>query len=279
MTKKFLMTWLLAMMVILPLSAKQMMSQVDTIKVPTTRLATPMTVTVTVPARYLSSLDDDRYPVVYLLNGYSGNNTDYSTRLNLDSLANAHQVIFICPDGKDSWYWDSPIDPGMQMESFIIKDLVPTVDKRLRTRADRRYRAIAGLSMGGHGALWLGIRHKDLFGSAGSMSGGVDITPSKFHNNWKMKDRLGTYKSNPKRWKNHTVISQVPTLKDGELNIIVECGDADFFREVNDNLHAALQKQGITHSYSITPGNHSWPYWRRTLPVILNFFDSHIPKS
>ncbi len=275
MTKKLLLVLALMVAMVEPSVARHLTRQVDTIQVATRHLSTPMTVTVTVPARYLASLDENRYPVVYLLNGYSGDYTDYSTRLRLDSLANAHQVIFVCPDGRDSWYWDSPVDPGLQMESFIVKDLVPTIDSRLRTRPDRGHRAIAGLSMGGHGAMWLAMRHKDLFGSAGSMSGGLDISDKKFHNNWKMKDRLGPYSKYPRRWKSHTAMSQVPTLKPGELNIIVECGADDFFREVNDNFHAALDKRGIAHSYSITPGNHSWPYWRRTLPVILDFFDAH----
>lgn len=276
MLKKLILTLMVGALLAMPSFAKQMISQVDTMKVATSRLDSAMTVTVAVPARYLSSLDETRYPVVYLLNGYSGGYNDYRSKMRLDSLANAHQVIFICPDGRDSWYWDSPVVPGMQMESFIVKDLLPAVDSNLRTIPSRDSRAIAGLSMGGHGALWLAMRHKDLFGSAGSMSGGVDIARKQFHKNWKMKNWLGEYASNPKRWKTHTVMSQVPTLKPGELNIIIECGDGDFFREVNDDLHAALLKRGIEHSFSITPGNHSWPYWRRTLPVMLDFFDGHL---
>lgn len=98
-------------------------------------------------------------------------------------------MIIVCPDGRNSWYWDSPVDPSMQMESFFTDCLIPTVDSLYRTMPARGGRAITGLSMGGHGALWLAWRHPDLFGAAGSMSGGVDIRP--FPANWNMADRLG----------------------------------------------------------------------------------------
>jgi S-formylglutathione hydrolase FrmB len=92
--------------------------------------------------------------------------------------------------------------------------------------------------MGGHGGLWLGIRHSDIFGSAGSTSGGVNIIP--FPKNWKMADQLGDYESNKEAWRDHTVINLVPQLKPGQLNIIFDCGVDDFFFEVNNELHQAL---------------------------------------
>lgn len=257
--------------------AKVMDKRVDTMLVETSRLATDMVVTVAVPSSYNDSVDK-HYPVVYLLNGFDGDYTDYATRMNLDSLATVTDAILVCPDGRDSWYWDSPVDPKMQMESFIIEDLVPTVDARLRTRDDRRYRAITGLSMGGHGALWLAMRHKDVFGSAGSMSGGVDITKPKWHKSWKMHLRLGSYESNPARWKEHSVINLVPTLNDGELNIMFSCGTGDFFYEVNNSLDRALTARGIKHRYTTAPGNHSWKYWTATLPTQLTFFAEQFRK-
>lgn len=276
MKRFILLSLLLALLV--PANAKKMSSQIDTMVVQTKNLDSPMTLTVAVPARYLSTMDNTRYPVVYLLNGYSGGYQDYRKNMRLDSLANIHNIIIICTDGRDSWYWDSPVDKSMQMESCITKDVVPAVDRELRTRPEAASRAIAGLSMGGHGALWLAIRHSDIFGSAGSMSGGVDITPEKFRNSWKMKKRLGEYNANPKRWKNHSVISLVPSLKPSQLNLIICCGSEDFFFQVNENLHRDLNTRGIQHKYIITPGNHSWPYWRATLPVILDFFDDNLVR-
>ncbi|MCH5346186.1 MAG: prolyl oligopeptidase family serine peptidase [Muribaculaceae bacterium] len=276
--KRVIMLSLMIATIVVCFSKTLMKTTTDTIIVPTTHLGTPMHVTVTVPARYLSTLDNDNYPVVYLLNGYTGDNTDYARHMNLDSLANVNNVIIVCPDGRDSWYWDTPKTSGMEMESFFVKDLIPTIDREFRTLPRPESRAIAGLSMGGHGALWLAMRHKDLFGNAGTMSGGVDITPKEFQSNWQLRQLLGEYDKNKKSWKNHTVQSLVKKLKPGQLNLIVCCGSEDFFFPVNENLHASLDKRGIKHTYIIEPGGHTWPYWNSTLPVILEFFNQHLAR-
>ncbi len=252
--------------------------QVDTIDVPATYIESPMRVTVVLPQQYFNETDTTKYPVVYLLNGYGGNYSSWSVvRPDLDKLASQYGMIFVCPDGRDSWYWDSPIDPKMQMESFITKELVPYIDNNYRTRAEASGRAIMGLSMGGHGGLWLGIRHSDMFGSAGSTSGGVNIIP--FPKKWKMIKRLGAYEENPQRWEEHTVINLVPTLKPGQLNIIIDCGSDDFFAKVNEDLHQALLKQGIPHDYISRPGNHSMKYWNNSILYQLLYFNEQFKKQ
>ena len=139
-------------------------------------IPSPAKITVALPAGY-NPAEAHRWPVTYLLNGHGGDHTTWGKLVNLDSLATANSMIIVCPAGLDSWYWDAPADPSMKMESYIIRELIPWVDSHYTTRTDRSGRAISGLSMGGHGALWLAIRHQDLFGAAGSTSGGVDIRP------------------------------------------------------------------------------------------------------
>lgn len=255
------------------------MSQIDTLHITTSNIAAPAVVTVVVPKAYLQEGDTTRYPTVYLLNGYDGDHTSYVKSTPLDSLADSNNIILVCPDGRDSWYFDSPVDPSMQMESYITCDVISTIDRRLRTRADRNNRAIAGLSMGGHGALWIAMRHPDMFASAGSMSGAVDINMPRFHNRWKIKQWLGSYESVPQVWKTHTVMSLLPQLSPGRLRLIVACGDKDIFIGVNNNLHKSLTSRGIDHVYSVTPGNHSWVYWRQTLPLLLDFFNQTFTYS
>lgn len=92
-------------------------------------------------------------------------------------------------DGKNSWYWDSPTHADSQYETFVSSELVKYIDTHYSTIKDRKGRAVTGLSMGGHGGMWLSIRHKDVFGAGGSTSGGVDIRP--FPHEWKMKEQLG----------------------------------------------------------------------------------------
>ena len=139
-------------------------------------------------------------PVVYLLHGYSGNYSDWVVKAKgFEKAADLYQLLIVCPDGGyGSWYWDSPVDSSFRYETYVATELVAFIDSRYKTIKDRGGRGITGLSMGGHGALYLAFRHQDVFGAAGSMSGGVDIRP--FPNNWDMAKRLGTYASQPQSW-------------------------------------------------------------------------------
>lgn len=260
-------TLLLATLMTVCLSSRAAIS--DTLLIESKHLATPMKVTVVVPEA--SKTDASlRFPTVYLLNGYSGDYRSWGNlRPDMADLADRYGMVIVMPDGRDSWYWDSR--PGMMMESFFTQDLVPTIDHKLPTITDASKRAISGLSMGGHGALWLAIRHSDIWGSAASMSGGVDIRP--FPNNWKMKQHIGEQDKNPQAWEDHTVINLVPQLKPGQLNILFDCGVDDFFAEVNNNLHQALLDAKIPHDYISRPGAHTGKYWANSVLYHLLFFN------
>lgn len=217
-------------------------------------------------------------PVVYLLHGYGGNaKTWISVKPNLPELADLYGIIFVCPDGKNSWYWDSPVDPSSRYETFVSKELIHYIDTNYPTVKDRKGRAITGLSMGGHGAMWLSFRHKDLFGAAGSTSGGVDIRP--FPNSWQMSSLLGKESENQKVWDNHTVINQIDRLNNGELAIIFDCGYDDFFFEVNNDFHKKLRKYKIDHDFIVRPGGHNGEYWRNSIDYQIIFFKKYFDKS
>jgi S-formylglutathione hydrolase FrmB len=194
----------------------------------------------------------------------------WSNHVDLKQKATQYGMIIVCPDGQDSWYFDSPIDPKMQFETYVSKELIEYMDIHYRTIAKADKRAITGMSMGGHGALWLAWRHPDVFKHCGSMSGGVDIT--KFPDSWNIDKRLGKYASSRGVWATHSVASLVPMLKAGQ-NIIIDCGDRDFFFEVNMALHQALEAKGIAHDFTIRAGQHSWQYWVESLDKHLKFFD------
>lgn len=208
--------------------------------------------------------------MLYLLNGHGGNNNSWNSIVNLDSLATEYSMIIVCPAGLNSWYWNSPVDSTLQMEDYIIRDLVPWVDANYRTRPDRNGRAITGFSMGGHGALWLASRHPDVFANVGSTSGGVDIRP--FPGNWDMAKRLGDRDSNPSRWDEHTVMTSVEGIRPGQLNIIFDCGTEDFFYEVNNALHRKLDEMGIAHTYLTRHGVHNGDYWSVSILPQMQFF-------
>lgn len=218
-------------------------------------------------------------PVVYLLHGYSD---DYGGWLKkapgFQKIADQHNIIIVCPDGGySSWYWDSPVDPSYQYETYITKELVGFIDQKYKTVKDRKGRGITGLSMGGHGALYLAIKHQDIFGVAGSMSGGVDITP--YPNNWDMAKRLGNYAQNAEIWKKNTVINLLPLLTPNSLSIIIDCGTDDFFYKVNEKLHQDLVYAGIPHDYISRPGGHTWPYWQNAVKYQILFMKSYFDRQ
>lgn len=263
-----------------PQSIEQMEEQPqgDTVRVKSEKMGRDITTAVIVPAQYFDpDLQEEQFPVVYLLHGAYGCYNDWPNKADLDDLASEYGVIIVCPDGQDSWYFDSPVDPKMQFETFVSKELVAYVDSHYRTIDDRRYRAITGLSMGGHGALWNAWRHPDVFGACGSMSGGVDI--SQFPDRWKIDQRLGKFADNKQRWVEHSVVSLVPKLKNDQQSIIIDDGTEDFFFKVNCELHDALMQRGIKHEFTLRPGNHSWDYWVNSLDYHFLFFAKYFSSN
>lgn len=218
-------------------------------------------------------------PVVYLLHGYSDNYGGWVNKAKgVDKLADEYKVLVVCPDGGySSWYWNSPVDSTYKYETYVADELVKFTDSHYKTIAGKKGRAITGLSMGGHGALYLAIKHPDIFGAAGSMSGGVDIRP--FPNNWDMAKRLGTYAASPQNWEQHTVINMLHLIQPNTLQLIIDCGTEDFFYEVNQRLHQELLYRNIPHNYITRPGKHDWNYWTNAVKYQFLFMSEFFKKQ
>lgn len=243
-------------------------AKVDTVLVNTTNLETPMKVVVVTPEGYA---EGEKFPTAYVLHGYSGDYTDWQKHQpRINDMADRYGMIIVHPDGRDSWYIDSPVNPKVKMESFFVEDLVPFIDKNYPTKACACQRAITGLSMGGHGAMFLAMRHPDIWKNVGSMSGGVDVRP--FPNGWNIPDVLGRVEEHPENWENYAAINQISRIKPGDLNINFDCGIDDFFAEVNENLHKALVEAKIPHDYTSRPGAHTWEYWNNSILHHLLYF-------
>lgn len=241
---------------------------VDTVEVMSPSMNKKIKTVIIKPDRYDKN---NQYPVVYLLHGYSGNYAAWTKAEAVIQSVDLYNQIVVCPDGGyGSWYWDSPVDPNFRYETFVYSELVNWVDNNLPTIKSSNGRAIAGLSMGGHGALYLAIKHPQVFGACGSMSGGVDIRP--FPNNWEMSKRLGKYAEFPDRWENNTVINMLHLIEPGTLRIIVDCGTEDFFFKVNEELHRQMLLRNIQHDYTTRPGGHTWAYWQNAVKFQLLFF-------
>lgn len=247
-------------------------NQVDTIAIKSDKMGREIKNVVIMPACYNDpDLQEEQYAVLYLLHGYGGTYKDWVTKKpELKDLATEHSVIIVCPDGQDSWYLNSPIDPEMQYETYMTEELIEYIDNHYRTIADPKFRAITGLSMGGHGAMSLALKHPEVYWQCGSMSGGLDITP--FPKSWKIKLRLGEYDDNKELWKEHSVQGIVETLESSNQRIIIDCGIDDFFYKVNTTLHNTLLEKKIAHDFISRPGRHTWDFWCNSIDFQLLFF-------
>ncbi|WP_069658871.1 alpha/beta hydrolase [Arcticibacter eurypsychrophilus] len=219
------------------------------------------------------------YPVFYLLHGYGGNYASWVNSVpQIVQASDTYQMIIVCADGGiGSWYFDSPLDPQWKYETYVSKELVSWVDVNYHTIASPAGRAIAGFSMGGHGALYLAIRHQDVFGAAGSLSGGVDFRP--FPKNWEIARRLGTYANYPENWEKNTVINMLQQITPGALALLIDCGTEDFFYQVNKELHDKLLELHIAHDYISRPGAHNWPYWGNSIDFQMLYMNKFFHRT
>lgn len=256
---------------------------VDSIDVPSKVMNRTYKAAVVLPASYANN--SSRYPVLYLLHGGGGHFRDWLNqtpdKMLVKNLADQYQLIIVMPEGETfSWYLDNTLDKTSQFETYITKEVIEKIDASYRTVASKKGRVITGLSMGGHGALYLSARHPDLFAAAGSMSGAVDMQTS----NWKISadflknvtDRfeklLGKDTLDNKLYYNNSVVNLADQIKRNGLPLTIDCGVDDFLIEANRELHRRLVYNKTPHDYVERPGGHSWPYWENSLPYHVLFF-------
>ena len=148
---------------------------VETIQLQSKLVNATLPYNVILPADYRTS-KTTRYPVLYLLHGLGGHYSDWLTRTNIADYAGQYRMIVVMPEGNDSWYVDGAAGSNDKYESYILRELMPDVDRRYRTLQSRYGRAIAGLSMGGYGAIKYGLKYPSTFAFAGSVSGAFGVT-------------------------------------------------------------------------------------------------------
>lgn len=229
------------------------------------------------------------YPVVYLLHGYTDDNTGWLQFGEINRYADKAiadgtipPMVIIMPKADSSWYINS-FDGKVKYEDFFIKEFMPSVEKIYRIRAEKRYRAVAGLSMGGYGALIYALKYPGLFAAAAPLSAAVftdDEIVSKNEDNWKItfgqlygynlkgKDRLN------KAWYANSILKLVETKPADDLKKVrfyIDCGDDDFLIKGNCLLHLALTDKQVPHEFRMQDGAHNWTYWRAGITNALQF--------
>ena len=237
------------------------------------------TVLIYTPSSYLP---EKKYPLVYLLHGYSENYSQWGKINNLKKLADDFNMIFVCPDGFQSWYINSPYDAGSQMEDFFFNELVPKIHKSFNI--DSKNIFITGLSMGGYGALRYFLLHQDYFNSAGSMSGALEIdfnllnhASIVFFNSSRITNDLttliGNYKNN--KWYKYDINELLTKLKNCK-EFILDCGREDILYPSTLKTIKTMEKLNCPYVFISQPGNHNSKYWNKTLSFHLQYFKSKI---
>jgi len=262
---------------------------VDSIEIPSVAMKKTYMAAVVLPDSYKKN--NSSYPVLYLLHGGGGHFRDWLTstpdKMLVKNLADHFNLIVVMPEGETfGWYLNSTINKENQFESYIIEDVIGKIDKTYRTVKDRKGRVITGLSMGGHGSLYLSSRHPDLFCAAGSMSGAVDLNWT----NWKIPaDFLTRVKqgfqtligdtTNMSLYDSFSVVNMTGKMKTNNVKLIIDCGVDDFLYGFNKQLHEKMVQRKIAHDYTERPGTHDWQYWSNSIQYQLLFFRNYFDRK
>jgi putative tributyrin esterase len=257
---------------------------VETFRLNSKLMAREMPYRVILPANYNNSNETTFYPVVYLLHGLSGHFDNWTDKTKLAEYSLNHPLIVVMPEGNDGWYSDSVSVPGDRYESYIIRELVPEIDKKFRTKTGRAGRAIAGLSMGGYGALKFGLKYPDKFILAGSFSGALGITtiPSASVATFpSVKNVFGEDGSQSRKDNDiFSIIRDTPAEKLKDLPFIyVSCGTEDFLFANNQDFMKLLVEKKVPHEYRQTPGTHSWVFWDEQVQEFLRLSERFFKKQ
>jgi len=217
------------------------------------------------PKDYFKS--EERYRVIFLLHGYSGNHTDWVNRTSIVKYLNDYSFVVVTPEADNSWYTNSPFFKNRNYEDYIIKELIPYVEKKYRVISTRHGRAIAGLSMGGYGAIKFALKYPQYFYYAGSFSGAFRW-PSLIEKNrnllsQSLREAFGEKRT--EHWDKNDVLVLADSVKPVNLPYLyISCGKDDPLEgllESNRKLVEKLQKNGVMYEYHELPGEHNWIFW------------------
>jgi len=224
------------------------------------------------PRAYASSTR--RYPVLYLLHGYTDHYPAWVSYTNLTQYARGYEQIIVMPEGDNGFYTNSFADPKLAWEDFLILDLIPHVDSHYRTVAARQGRAIAGLSMGGYGAFKLALKYPHMFCAAASLSGALAAArwrerPIEDAELQKLFANVFGARDNPARAANDPfeLVKKVPAEERPQLYLSI--GSEDFLLEENREFVRHLAKLKVPYEYREIPGAHKWPVWDQQIQVVL----------
>lgn len=224
------------------------------------------------------------YPVLYLLHGAGDDQTgwiQFGEVLHLADQAiregKATPMIIVMPDAQtgERGYFNN-INGKWNYEDFFFQELMPFVEKTFRIKGEKRFRAVAGLSMGGGGSFIYALRHPELFSSAAPLSAYIGpLTIEQLEENLNRNGNTDFSEENLQAYfQKHNALAllkDIPAEQAASVRWYIDCGDDDFLFEGNSLVHIAMKKKNIPHEYRVRDGAHSWTYWRQSLPEVLHF--------
>lgn len=268
---------LLATISVASFTAHAQRASVETIQFQSKLINATLPYNVILPPGYRASTTT-RYPVLYLLHGHGGHYTDWLTRTNVADYAAQYRMIIVMPEGNNSWYVDGAAGTNDKYESYVLQELMPDVDRRYRTIQSRYGRAIAGLSMGGYGAIKYGLKYPATFAFAASMSGAFGVTRYTEKEmggpNWEPFLKTFGPIGNETR-KANDIFEITKALTAARIASLpyfyFDCGTEDAAQHFDRNreLSELFLEKKIPHEYRELPGNHSWQYWDQQVQDVL----------
>ncbi|MCY7292286.1 MAG: esterase family protein [Ferruginibacter sp.] len=251
-------------------------ASIDTVSIYSNAMHRNIKAVVIKPDDYKKEKD---FAVVYLLHGAYGNYQNWIKKVPaLQTYADLYKILIVCPDGAaNSWYFDSPVDTAYKFETHVSTEVPTYIDEHYKTKKDRKYRAIAGLSMGGHGALFIAFRHSKTFGACGSMSGALSV--ESITKGYDVDKRLGDPQTNKAIYHDFSVLTVIEKYPKDSLAIIIDCGLQDFIIAMSKATHEKMVKFKIPHDYIERPGKHDWFYWANAVQYQLLFFKNYFEKN
>lgn len=234
-------------------------AKVDTVKVFSSSMQKEIPVLVILPEVYFRN--DSIPPILILLHGYGGDFTSwYKNNPNLVKQSDETGFIFLCPEGSDSWYIDNAKENSFY-ESFITKELLDFTDSLFKIRIRHHPLHICGVSMGGHGALYLALKYPEKFASASSLSGVINLKDSKVSN--LLAKRFGNSEEDFEALKSFSVQNITINPSKKLPNLLISVGNSDHLFLSNQIFHNRLLNLNIKHNFIIIPGQHDWACFNR----------------
>lgn len=261
-------------------------AKVETMQLESRLMGRKMPYRIVLPTDYADTkASAKRYPAIYLLHGLTGHFNNWTDRTKLSKYATDYKFIIVTPEGDNGWYTDSVTKGSDKYESYIVKELIPEIDSKFRTQAKRDGRMIAGLSMGGYGAVKFGLKYPDLFSIVGTFSGALGATSFTSATagasiGGSIDSIFGPVDSESRRTNDvFRLVSELTAEKQKTMPFIYQsCGTEDFLYQNNRDFMAAIADKKLPREYRESPGRHDWVFWDEQVRQFLSVVNRRLPK-